>query len=585
MKRKTYLFAGSLFVLALLLVASGITRVVSLYESYRSDMLTYESRHLNSIVSTSARGMTWMISGYLAQIDSLVERIDFEQAEAQYFDTGNTESLQRFVRRPDILQIGMQCKFAIYDQNGALLASTDESFPQSTEADEPLGDNGVLRQGENGTFWFVFLSESEQGLRCELAVSVQSMFSSHASSASIGRHGYLFLMDRGGRFFACSTGGETMTYSMEAAQALFPDMDEDALEELASSTVSTPESYRIYQYPWENLDEQTQATSETLVLTYPVAVGTSSLVMGAAVSFQEFSSILTDTLDSVITVIILEIAGAALLILMIAWMLIRSRRSALQMAVLKEKADIMEEINRQQQSLAHSERLQQLGVMTSGMAHEFNNLMTPIMSQSLLLLEQLADQEETPQFDSALDIYEASEKARSIIKGMSAMSKKDGDLSFRTLDLAALLRKTMELGAMAKDPHVQQELVTVSEPVFISGNEQLLAQVFLNLFINGYQAMGGEGKLTVSMETEHRSGIDYVRVDVMDTGPGIPESNIGQIYDPFFTTKGKHGTGLGLMICRKTVETHKGTIYASNRPEGGAVFSVRLPVCELSEEE
>lgn len=584
MKNRKYL-AGAMFVLALLLVALGILRIVSLYERYRSDMLTYESRHLNSIVTTSARGMTWMISGYLAQMDSLVDRIDFEQAEAQYFDTGNTASLQRFVRRPDILLIGMQCKFAIYDQSGVLLASTDNSFPLGSEEDEPLGDDSVLRQGENGTFWFVFRQESEQGLQCELAVSVQSLFSSHASSARIGRHGYLFLMDREGRFFSCSTEGETMTYSMEAITTLFPDIDMEAVEELASSGVSTPEEYRVYPYPWESFSEQAPATSETLVITHPVAVGKASLVMGAAVSFQEFSSILTGTLDSVITVIILEIAGAALLILMIAWMLIQSRRSALQMAVLKEKADMMEEVNRQQQSLAHSERLQQLGVMTSGMAHEFNNLMTPIMSQSLLLLEQLAEQEDTPQFDSALDIYEASEKARSIIKGMSAMSKKEGDLSFRTLDLEALLRKTMELGAMAKDPHVQQELIPEAEPVFVSANEQLLAQAFLNLFINGYQAMGGEGKLTVSMEKEHRSGIDYVRVDVMDTGPGIPESKLGQIYDPFFTTKGKHGTGLGLVICRKTVETHKGTISAANRPEGGAVFSVRIPVCVLPEEE
>ena len=584
MKKRNNLFAGALLLLALALVAGGIVRVVSLYERYRGDMLTYESRHLNSIVSTSARGMSWMISGYMAQMESLVDRIDFEQAEQAYFESGDTQWLQRLVYRPDILQIGMQCKLVICDKTGEVLASTDNSFPLDAADDEILSEDIFLRQGENGTFWFIFRQESEEGLVCELAVSVRSLFASQASSARIGRQGYLFLLDRDGRFFACSIGGETFTYSMDAASQLFPDMDMDTIEELSESGMSSPESYFVYHYPWENIEGETSATKETLVNTCPVSVGTGSLVMGSAVSFREFSAILNNTLNSVVNVIILEITGAALLILMIAWMLIRNRRSALQVAVLKEKADMMEEINRQQQSLAHSERLQQLGVMTSGMAHEFNNLMTPIMSQSLLLLEQLADHEDTPQFDSALDIYEASEKARSIIRGMSSLSKKDAEMGFRTMDLESLLRKTMNLAAMAKDPHVQQELVPAEEPVFISANEQLLSQAFLNLFINGFQAMGSEGKLTVVMEKECRSGQDYVRVDVQDTGPGIPESKIGQIYDPFFTTKGERGTGLGLMICRKTVETHKGTIYAANRPEGGAVFSVRLPMCSFPEE-
>ena len=584
MKRNKYLLAVLLSVLALGLVVLGILQTMSLYERYRSDMLTYESRHLNSIVSTSARGMTWMVSGYLAQMESLVERVDFEQAEAQYFASGDTTSLQRFVRRPDILEVGMQCTFAIYDPFGELLASTDEVFPESTVGDDPLGDSGFLRQGSDGSFWLIFRQASEQGLECELAVSVQSIFSSHTASARIGHHGYLFLMDRGGRFFAYAAEGESAIYSAEEICALFPDMESQALEELAASTIAAPEKYAVYSYPWRDFDSQAPDTAETLVLSYPVTVGSGSLVMGAAVSFQEFNSILTETLDSIMTVIILEFAGVSLLIAMIAWMLIRNRRSAMQMAVLKEKADMMEELNRQQQSLAHRERLQQLGVMTSGIAHEFNNLMTPIMSQSMLLLEQLADYEDTPQFDSALDIYEASEKARSILRGMSAMSKKEGDLSFRVLDMEKLLRKTMELGAMAKDPHIQQELTVAAERVYVSGNEQLLTQAFLNILINAYQAMGDEGKLTIAMETEHRSGVDYLRIDVRDTGPGIPEEQLGQIYDPFYTTKGRHGTGLGLVICRKTMETHKGTIFAANHPEGGAVFTVRLPVCELPEE-
>ena len=243
----------------------------------------------------------------------------------------------------------------------------------------------------------------------------------------------------------------------------------------------------------------------------------------------------------------------------------------------------MEEINRQQQSLYHTERLQQLGVMTSGIVHEFNNMMTPVMGQSLLLLEQLADREGSTEFEYALDVYEASEKAREMLRRMSSMGKKDADMSFQTLELGALLKKTMNLNSMAKDPHILQELEVPEEPVLVFGSEQLLTQAFLNLCINACQAMGEEGTLTVIMTRQTLSGRPYAVVQVADTGPGIPEDSLGMIYDPFFTTKGEHGTGIGLAICKKIVETHKGTIIAENRPSGGAVFTVQIPITELPE--
>ena len=583
MKRIHYLLAGVFAAVAVLLVGLGIFRMVHVYEQYRADMLAYESRHLSSIVSTSARGMSWMISGYMEQTEMLVNRIEFQQAEEEYLRTGETNALQELVARPDFLAIGMQCKLVVYDQLGTVLAATDGEFPEYRYADIFMG-NGIVLRAQNGAYWLVFGQYSDQGLHYELALSVQSLFSAHAASARIGQHGYLFLLDRSGSFLAVSSDGQTMTYSMAAVVKQFPAVDMDAIAALAAGTNTEPEGYTIYSYPWESLEQAGEAyTQETLVSVYPVEAGDDGLVMGAAISFQEFNSFLTSMLDEIIGMIILVITGAGILMLLFAWFMVRNRRSAIQMKALKEKAELMEEINRQQQSLQHNERLQQLGVMTSGIAHEFNNLMTPIMGQSLLLLEQLADEEESPRFESALDIYEASEKARSIIKGMSSLSKKNVDMSFQTIDIAALLEKTMNLAAMAKDSHIQQELMPAEEPVFVSGNEQLLAQAFMNLFINGYQAMGDEGKLTVSMERESRSGHDYIRVEVRDSGPGIPQSKLGQIYDEFYTTKGEQGTGLGLVICQKIIETHKGTIAVANHPEGGAVFTVRLPMTELED--
>lgn len=580
MRTKRRFFAVALAVLAAALMGMGLFRVTRVYKRYREDMLTYESRHLNSIVSTSARGLEWMLSGYQSQIAALVERGEFGRAEARYAETGDLAVMRQLMNRPDVLQQSMPYSMGVYDGQGAFLAASDDSFPAAGE-DTDFGDGVLLRQAADGVFWFVFREDSALGFRYELAVPVRTLFSYHADGAKVGRHGYLFLLDERAGFFAYSGGGDTVAVSAAQAAEDFPDMEPSALVALSQRGITSPEDYEVYRYPWRWQDGDSDGggkADETLVVTYALSLGQGRLIMGAAVSFEEFNAFLSNILNEVALVICMELGGAIILLVMAAWMFTLNRRDALELAAVREKADLMEEINRQQQSLAHTERLQQLGVMTSGIVHECNNMLTPIMSQSLLLLEQLADQENSPQFENALDIYEASEKARDVLRRMSSMSKKDVDMGFKTIELGGLLRKTLALASMAKDPHIQQELFLPKEPVYVSGNEQLLTQAFLNLCINACQAMGTEGTLSIVAERESRSGRDYVRVEVRDTGAGIEESSLGSIYDPFFTTKGEQGTGLGLAICQKIIETHKGTISAANRPEGGAVFTVRLPV-------
>ncbi len=585
MKQRKILIIMGLTVLAMAMIVIGLFRVVRVYQRYKEDIISYESGHLDSIVSTTARSVDWMMRDYASQIEQLLYRRTVSQAEEDYIQSGDPEAMRLLLSNPSILQPGMSACIAVYNGDGDLLAQTDDGFPQPVSEDEELGDEMYIREDTAGEFWFVFTQTSENGLYYELAVPVQSIFSYQANTANVGQYGYLFLIDSESRFISFSSEQESATMSIQALIESDPDIDESALEELAVRRSSSPSDYIVFRYPWNTSFFNGNLSTETLVLTSALNTSSGGIVFGAAVSFQEFNSFLSDTLREVTGIIFLEIGGALVLLLMATWALESNRRGALELQVVREKADLMEEINRQQQDLAHTERLQQLGVMTTGIVHEFNNMLTPIMGQSLLLLEQLADQESSPLFEYALDIYEASENARDILLRMSAMGKKDVDMRFKPLDLGALLQKTVNLASMAKDTHIRQELVLPPEPLCVSGNDQLLTQAFLNLMINACQAMGSDGTLTVELTEEIRSGHSYARVDVRDTGPGIPEEKLRSIYDPFFTTKGERGTGLGLAICQKIIETHKGTIVAANNPGGGAVFTVCIPVCVLSEGE
>ncbi|MCD7846352.1 MAG: HAMP domain-containing histidine kinase [Oscillospiraceae bacterium] len=573
MNRKKFLTFGAV-ALAAALVIGGLVQLRSVYERYRLETLSDESRQLNSVITSSGRGVQWRMEGYVAKAAAVVNTDAFRVAEEEY-EGGDDGSMEIILSQRDLRVAEIEYNVAaVYDSARQFIAASDSNFPQSLGQDVSLGENMAIRVDEEGMCWFIFSAESDGGYYYEMAVLVQELFENSVESLHVGQDGYLFLLDDSMTFFGCSWNDGTLFDGMESFLAAHPDVSVQAMEEISQTGATMPEEYSVYSYQWDGA----QRESETLVVLCQVELGDGALVLGAAVNFREFDFRLTQTLQQVPVATMLVLAGVLVLISLVAAMFITNRKNAMEMVILKEKNEVMEELNRQQQSLAHTERLQQLGVMTSGIAHEFNNLLTPIMSQSMLLLEEMAGQEESPQFESALDIYEASEKAKGIVKRMSDMSKKEIDRPACPVEVRGLLEKTANLASMAKDPHIQL-VIDAEEGMYVSGDERLLMQALLNLCINACQAMGEqEGTLTLSARPEMRSGLSCVCIEVSDTGPGIPEDLIGSIYDPFFTTKGERGTGLGLAICQKIVEAHKGTIAAANRPEGGAVFSVRLPL-------
>ena len=114
----------------------------------------------------------------------------------------------------------------------------------------------------------------------------------------------------------------------------------------------------------------------------------------------------------------------------------------------------------------------------------------------------------------------------------------------------------------------------------IQGYGRELNQVWTNIILNALQAMGEEGKLTITAHVDDTG--EWIIVTFTDSGPGIPPENLERIFEPFFTTKSE-GTGLGLAIVARIVEAHGGSIDVANCPEGGAAFTIRLPRPQVME--
>lgn len=258
-----------------------------------------------------------------------------------------------------------------------------------------------------------------------------------------------------------------------------------------------------------------------------------------------------------------------------------SIRSGKELKRIKKRQEALEKIHKQTQDLAHHQRLETIGTLTSSIAHEFNNLLTPIMSYSLLTLEKLPPEEEEL-YDNVLEIYQASQKAKVIISRLSDLARKNSPNTFHMISLDEQVKKTLDIALPAKPEHVELKLDLNCWDQRIKANEIQICQLLLNLILNAFHALEQQGD-TLCVSTTFDDKSVYLRVE--DNGNGIPKEIQGSIFEPFFTTKdaGK-GTGLGLAIVAQVVEDHMGEIRVESEPGQGTGFLVRIPRTMETEE-
>ena len=239
---------------------------------------------------------------------------------------------------------------------------------------------------------------------------------------------------------------------------------------------------------------------------------------------------------------------------------------------LRKKNEAIAKVIRQTRELAHHQRLETIGMLTSSIAHEFNNLLTPIMGYSLMTLEKLQPEQEL--YDDLLEIYESSCKAKEIISRLNDLSRKNTDTSFRYMSPDSLIRKTVSIANPAKPENVQIKLDLNCEDQRINANEIQFTQLLLNLILNGFHAMENGGILSARTSFDE----DHVHISISDTGCGMTAEVQKKIFEPFFTTKETgRGTGLGLAIVAQAVEDHRGWIMVDSKVGKGTTFHIRLP--------
>lgn len=244
--------------------------------------------------------------------------------------------------------------------------------------------------------------------------------------------------------------------------------------------------------------------------------------------------------------------------------------------------DVTEQ-RRAEAALADSQRLELVGLLTAGIAHDMNNILAAIIGFAGLAQADLPDSGEHRR--DIAEVLLAADRGRVLIQKLLNFSRRSEPTGGAS-DICAVAQDLRGMVEQLVGKRARFSVDNVACPLFIPLDRISIEQVLLNLVANARDAMTDRGTITVAIDVPDTPGAShaagaYVRIQVSDTGRGIAPAHLPRVFDPFFSTKPKGvGTGLGLSTCRSLVESAGGTIHVASELGTGTTFTIELPKVE-----
>jgi len=241
--------------------------------------------------------------------------------------------------------------------------------------------------------------------------------------------------------------------------------------------------------------------------------------------------------------------------------------------------------------LRQRQKLETVGVLAGGIAHEFNNILLPIFLYTEQAMNDLPA--ESPICSRLERVLKSAKRAKSLVQHILTFSRQTVEQEYDRVNMKLIVEEALELLRALIPSTVELKINMVDGACMISADRHQVHQLVMNLCSNAYQSLGDSGGCisvtlerftvdrTFSLNHHHLPAGKYIRMRISDTGHGMNQSHIERIFEPFYTTRtvGK-GTGLGLSVVHGIVASHKGEISVESEPGKGTTFYVYLPEIE-----
>lgn len=554
---------GMVVALALIVISAIMIGVT--FSQFSGANKDNQNQQLETIESSIDYNIDEMVVRFSRQMDYVLLSRSFESALERAELTGNTDRLTDTLKNSSLSNLGnFEALFVTKGTELLATSSDDETY----SIGKSLGSELYLCLDSAENEYLAVRHVLPDGITCYGVINIKSMYKSILSRTNAKSESVILMLD-GGQTLFYESGDHIKTCNISEIGST-SDIDSDEAEVLCKSQADNA----VITDDYENA-KAGQKHPDTRVLAVPSSkTDNGAFAIAVRSDYSATASLLRMTAMKLILFFVMAVIG----IVMLVMFLIQSRREQtladIELEQLKEKNRQMEELNEKLRELEHHQRLETIGTMTSGIAHEFNNLLAPIMGYSIMTLEKI-DPDDEALYDGVLEIYNASKKAKDIISRLSDLARKNTEKVFTRIQPDALMNRIISVTAPSLPMNVDLVRDFNCEGKYIRGNETQLTQLFINLIINAFQALETDGG-TVKVGTRMVNG--EVLFTVSDDGPGIKEEIRESIFDPFFTTKeAGAGTGLGLAIVLQAAEDNKGRVELETEEGKGSCFKVFIP--------
>lgn len=479
------------------------------------------------------------------------------------------------------------------DEQGKLSESVkDVQIVSSQLLTQSSAKNSIyMEKDTDGKIYNVYKRVLKDGRKICLMIDAEKYYQKLISGIHIGTNGYIVVKDAEGTIIMHPKKEQWGIPVIAGRKKMYPDLDYSSLEKMIEDQKKRKEGISHYYSYWWTNEERPRV--QKISAYSPVQIGDSFWVVSAVIDYDDLYEPIAEGFLKMVCIFVGILLAAGIAVVLFGRVMRDMRRAVREINDLKELNEQLEKMHRSEQSIAHQQRLQIMGTMTGGIAHEFNNFLTPIMGYAELLMMELPEGSEEQ--DSAKEIYEASEKAKDVVRQISSLSRKNVETVYKNISIKKFMTRAERMMESVCTPLIHMESEFRVDDEMILGNATQLNQVLLNVCVNAVHAIGkNQGNIRISCHSEEKEKLaqgvieklsdvwkKYIHIQVKDNGCGMDKETPRQIFDPFFTTKkGGEGTGLGLALAEQIITSHKGYIYAESKKGEGSTFHIYLPVLD-----
>lgn len=581
--RRTELTAVVVFLLlSMIAVLSGFRY----YQNYRDQVISMEESQLMTIAGIVGDNLDSYLEQKIHQIDLIYRNAGMSEDRVR--ENGLIERTNFFLKEND----GLYNWVTVTAPDGTV---TRYAPGQSTMVTKLGRGQAGLSEANAGTEHPAWISDkqispltgwyemhiwkeidTEDGVyQLCFAMNLEALYKDSVAKVKIGKNGYSVVKDQNMYIIMHHAKDQIGLDAIYDRERLYPELDYSSMyawltrQEEEESGVGVIDSY-----DWA--DEEHPKVQRVAAFK-AIYIQGERWIVNSTIPLTELSVPLDDmmmTMSGIVFVYIMLLGIIMIYVLRTRFQAVTQKK---EISYLQEINQGMETVARKNEEIRHYQRIQSLGMMSSHIAHEFNNYLTPVM-----IYAELLENDESISAENKEMIHEmlvSVDRASDLSKQLLAFARQDTGVRLERLNFTEEVRHAAGIVEQLAPAVITVHTDITEMPFYILGRKGMAEHILMNLCKNAFQAMEKTERKELAIELT--GGYEKLVLRVRDTGCGISEDAQQKIFEPFYTTKGsRHGTGLGLSVVRNILGSIGGTIRVESTLGEGTCFIMEIPLCE-----